>query len=236
MARQLNINLSGAIANIIMYERNGQHYARTRPSKVRQSKATRSAAAQFAIANKISAALRAGLGIALPDRNKNELRSRLISPILRWVRSQKDPEKSVDLPFITGFQFNAETSIKDRLKKLPVIAWNRNEILLNFSLVPAKDILVPAGAIKVHFQVVATCFSAREPKKNAGNHIAEFSIDYSTTRTERIIEIPFALKKGELAVIMLTIRYDSKQKIVSDKRWLPSGIIGSCFMNDGPLT
>lgn len=233
MAQQHASFLKGKFANLILYEMNGRHYARTVPAKVRQSKGTKTASKKFGEASRISTALRAGLSQALPDRNKRNLRNRLISPLYGWVRSDKQPGKTINLPFITGFQFCEEATVAERLRTIPVIEWREDAIVVSFLLESAKDITAPVGTEKVYIQLAATSISTKDTSKGIRNHISEWIIDYpSTGELSRTINIPFGVTKNELAVIMLSLKYEVKANIIRNKRWLPSGIVGSCFVND----
>jgi hypothetical protein len=235
LAIQHNINLKGKLANIIMYERDGKYYARTAPARVRQTKATRKSAGEFGEASRISAGLRLGLGNALDGAaNTNKLRNRLLPALIQLGRTKKTPGQNIDIPGLVGHQFNADISINDRFKKKPLIEWRPDQITLTFPLIkPAKEISAPARTGSVVFEIAATSFPLSDPRQTAGTHITQFIIDHTAESiASRQIQIPFGVKPGELAVVMLSITYEVKNKLVQDTKWRPAGIIGCCLVND----
>ena len=233
MALQHHVTLKGKIGPVINYEVNGKFYSRSIPKKVRQTDATKGKAKLFGIASGLSRAIRSGLAGALPDANTNILRNRFIKPVYRWVCAETIGTQEFELGLLTQFEFNEKTSIRARFRRLPGIKWEHDHIILNFvPLNPKHHIIAPAWTTKVHVEIAATVVTTGDTPQPIAQHTVSYIIDYNAAlEDERIINIPFGVKNGQLGIIMMALKYEVKNKILDDKQWLPAGIIGTCFID-----
>ncbi|WP_089804236.1 hypothetical protein [Chitinophaga sp. YR627] len=113
MALQTSIfPFTGRLGNMIGYRRNGKYYLRSMPQKVRQTKATRSAAKRFGIASKRGALLRRSiygeLDISCDSTHVTRLTAALVNANVN------------NLTNIPGFRFNAATGISHFFAVTPV--------------------------------------------------------------------------------------------------------------------
>jgi hypothetical protein len=237
MARQKKIILSGRVSNIIFYEFRGIACARTRPARVRQTKATKSSAKQFGKAVRMSRVLRSGLDFILPDPRDKSMMYRLNNALLQWLLQTKPGSKlTTDLPFISGFEFNEESLLTSRLKLSLTIGWTtRGKIIVDLpEFVPVRDIAAPAYTKRVHLKIAVTGCSVDDLTAVPRSETTIVDMEYNDKPiAAKRIGLPFTVRAGEIAIVAVGLNYEAAKKgivqLVNDKRWLPVGIAGNCF-------
>jgi hypothetical protein len=238
MASQKNNVFAGMVGNIIFYEMNGKQYARSRPRKFKQSKATKAVSKLFGEASRLSSQLRSGLWKLLPDTNEKEMRYRFDKAIQQWLRNGNPDTSSgtTGFSFIDGFQFSNKASLTEKLKLLLPIDWSQQgKIIINMpKLVPSHDIAAPANTETVHWMIEVVSSTVKERSSLTAQYGTTLDMKY----TEKAIpaqkmELSFKVKPQELIIVVLALKYTVKKygnaSLLNNESWLPAGIIGSYF-------
>jgi hypothetical protein len=237
MAKQDKIFLSGQVGPVIFYEYRGIPCARSQATKVRQTRATKNSAKQFGKAVHIAKMLRAGLGSLLPDAKDIDMRYRFNNALLQWLRNDMPANGSADtdLPFIDSFEFNKESELSGRLKLPLSIDWTKpGTILLTIPrLDPAQVITAPAYTQTVHWQITVTGFSMSKDEVTE-SYSVKMDMDYNKGFiATKQLSLPFVLKPGDITIVALALKFSAEKKgtvqVITDKRWLPAGIVGACY-------
>lgn len=235
MARQINPHLTGSIGNFVYYLFRGKPCVRSKPKRIKQTKATKESAIRFGKAVRISRTLRVGLDGILTDPKDHQMIVRLNTAILHWIRTEKSKTYQTELPFIQKFQFNEEALLSEKLNIEMAISWNTpGKIIIEIpKMDPLKTIYAPAGTQMIRLEIIATGATV-EDGTSIGSYNTQVDIMYKAgVLSEQEIAIPFKLRTGSITVVGLRMKYiKAKQtwtKGVADKRWLPAAIIGGCY-------
>ena len=241
MAINKNNSLSGLIGPVVVYKLNGKDVIRIRPRKYKKSKASQNAAKQFGLASKMSAQLRRQLYRSLEGINQRSMRYRFDGVIQEWLRHGKPGDSdsgSLEFSFIEQFQFNEKTSLAEKLRVRVSITWSRpGKIILNIpAMIPIRDMAAPQNTELVHWIIEASRTSLVNPPGQQGYAIANIDIKYNKNAVKaQTLEINFTLKKAELIVVVLALKYTTNRngdrKILADDKWLPAAVIGSYYQH-----
>ena len=88
MARITDIGLSGSLGPLVFYKNQyGTPCSRTRPARVKLSKASRETARLFGIASSMSAVIRRDLISLLPPEKDLKIMYRLNTVLLEWLKA-----------------------------------------------------------------------------------------------------------------------------------------------------
>lgn len=237
MAITRNNSLSGMVGPVVVYMLNGKNIMRARPSRFKQTKATKAAAKQFGLASGISANLRRQIYRSLEGMTQQSMRYRFNKAILEWLRSGR-PATNSGMPGFSSleqFQFNEKISLRDRLRAQVSIDWSRaGKIILDIpAMVPNRDIAAPQNTASIQWIIEVARTSLKNQLSVEGiPPTAAFNIKYSgKTINSRRIEIPFVLKPGELTIVVVALRYiiNNNPGVLNDEKWMPTGIIGTYY-------
>ncbi|HVY76775.1 MAG TPA: hypothetical protein VG890_18235 [Puia sp.] len=238
MAKTGAIPLKGKISNLIFYEFWGIPCVRTTPSKVRQTKSTKANAKLFGVAVSMSAALREGLVSFLPEDKGRKIMYRLNNALLQWLKYYEPDAKglSVDLREINELQFNEACSLSLRLGARVKADWsNPDRVIIQIpALIPTEAIAAPAHTGSVIWHIAVTGCTQGNNARLTKRAAADFELPYTSDKLPtRQIELPFKLNPGELAIAAISLQYriakGSGSSIVSNPKWLPSGIVASAY-------
>jgi hypothetical protein len=242
---------SGRVGNVIYYTYRGKPCCRSVPSHVRQTTATKQRATEFGVAVRLSYLVRKYFKSILPDEKDKRMLYGLNNAALQWFRTSNLNEDTFTTNnfFIDQFQFNAEALLPALVKRQVITDFSQpNGIaVLIPGLMPGKDIVAPAGTKNIYWQIGVT---------KVRINFKEFRCSVGTTKDmlKKVIEIPYSdqplpaqqitfpyrLSKSALTVVALCLRYETEVKgklqMVTDKRWLPGSIIGSCFGSGGSMS
>jgi hypothetical protein len=246
MGRVKHSSVSGKVANLIYYEFRGKSCCRSAPATVRQTAGMKKSASQFGLASRASRYLRKGLTPVLPDEKDKVILYGFNNAILKWLKELQPDENtfSADNFFIDNFQLNQNALLPILVKKPVHTSFsNTGNISIKIpALKPGKDMLAPAGTIRIHFRAQVTacrldfkdssCYQVerqRGDKRSAG-----IVLDYANQPLpSQTLSLHIEQEKSALTVVVLRLQYEVKKngklQMVTDKRWMPAGIVGSCF-------
>ena len=225
--------LSGRIGNLIFYERNGKTCIRSRAKRVRQTKATKSSAALFGKVATINKALRSGLDKILPESKERAIMLRLNQQLLPLLKHTELKGFSETLPEIDQFQFNEATDITARLNIPFNVDWKKKQaIQLNFSHANLfKAIKSPKGTIAIYLELaIAGCKTA--DATSTANYFTSVKLTAGAPGPATI-ELPCQLQTGCITIVVAALKYEILKNripsIITNKKWLPVGIISACY-------
>jgi hypothetical protein len=143
------IKFTGRIGNLIGYRRNGVHYVRSMPDKVRQSSATRRAARNFGIASRKGKLIRRALLPQLNMRYDGTLVNRLNKALIQAGYTNPDA--------LQGFRFNSHTGLEKIFAQAPVFLPEEGVLKL-----PAQELLPLGPATHLEIRLVAARVDFKE--------------------------------------------------------------------------
>jgi hypothetical protein len=229
MAKQDGAFANGRIGNVIFYRWKGIACARSIPTRVKQTKATRQSAKDFGRAVQLSRHLRGYLSPCLPNYKSKEVMHTMNAALLSWLR-QENPEE--DISFI-GLEFNEKSTLSSKLKQQPVVDFSKKgKIIISFPrLKIPEQIPAPSNTTSVRMDIGAV-----------GLILSDFQVPAFTSASVEIPykdgllpemkkELAFNCKPGSLNVVAMSLHYIatkySEVKEVVDPRWLPAAIIAA---------
>ena len=226
MGKQGNMKFVGTVDNLIYYKWKDIYAVRTKPVKVKQTKASKQQSRLFGMAAHTGAVLRNLLKPALPDAKDRAMMRRLEQAMVQWLRSgaYSTNEPQDNLSFITGFEFNEQSVLTSRLK-LPVTVTRTQQstvAVLIPQLQPVKDIAAPAGTKKVAVKLrAAACSLANDNNINCTG--MELNIDYNDALLPaQQVELPVSLEAGNITIVMITLEYtvvkNGIERVIKDKQ------------------
>jgi hypothetical protein len=219
--------LSFTVNNVIFYECQAELRARSKPGKVRQTKATKRSAGHFGEAVFISKCLRDGLYQLLRGQKQNEIMLRLNNALFKWILAGKSIH---DIGEIRDFQFNTKTGIRERLKWPLQVNWTASHMQIPIpAIIPSEKIVAAAYTREVEWKVVVT-----------GCHLKTGHITYSPVITLTIpyqdvelpaqeITIPFVAEPGSINIVVASMRslvlLRGELREHKNLRWQPMDIV-----------
>src|SRR5690242_13364661 len=215
MGKQKDLKFVGRIGNVIYYERNGGFYTRSAPSKMRQTKATKAASSNFAMASGVSRVLRSLLEPAIPFPKDKNMQNRFRGALMKWRQLQTVEQLTpiTGLPYIQGFQFNAATAVPERWKVSLTVNQQIGEMLhLHIpAFIPKEKIAAPAWTSRADCTVVAASCNLNTIAN--GNCVQTFSIPYDAEPVPaQDIPLHIATPAGSLVVIAVSLTYFVSKK------------------------
>lgn len=236
MALQHKIFVSGSIGPVIFYERNGVPCARAKPTKVRQTKATKAASKEFGKAVRYSRILRDALQGIIPFPKDKSVMYRLNNALLDWLRASKDDhEVRIRLAkYFEKFEFNKESELSYRLRKNPLVSFETPGIILvNIpAFLPKSDIAAPNNTRSVAWEITAV--SCNTNSELPWRYSTRLEMNYDTNPIPgQEIKIPFKINSNDLVLVVISLKYtamrNEKLAVVSEPRWLPAGVVAATY-------
>lgn len=233
MAIQKDLKFRGTINNLIFYERMGGFYVRTKPARVNQTPATKARAQDFAQACRLCKTLRTMLAPVNPCGKDKGVMRRLNKALLQYLLGSQQQNDNLDnsLQFITGFQFNDQTDIRERLKtKISVNTPDPDMLQLRLpALMPGRDISAPAHTKFVEWKIMAAACSVKDAVAVC-DYATGLMMPYDDTMIPpQAIPLPLPAADDNLKVVAIALQYHAMKKgmaeLANDLRWLPSGIV-----------
>ena len=241
MARVSKNNLKGPLGNLVFYESRGLSLARRRPDRVKQTKATKSAAKDFGRAVRYSRLIRDSL-TGLIDPKDKPMMYRLNNELLQWLRESKGdgPMMSQHILRLEGFEFNEDCFLRRRLKVEPVVDFNTSgKILVNIpAMKPSPDIIAPRDTESIEVNIMALrCNTRGKPAIYTDppeEYMLVHNINYNNTPIPtQQLELPFRSIPGDIVLVVMGLKYfmmkQNKLVQVVEKRWLPAGVVGVSY-------
>jgi hypothetical protein len=211
--------------------------ARKKPTVVKQTKASIAQSAVFGKACHISAMFRMLLKPVLPDAGDKKMMRSFERAMRQWLYGNPldTNQKTSNLPFLTGYQFNEVTGVSERLKKQLEVTRNpAGGLIINVpELVPAVNIIAKAGTKSIKLTLTAATLHIDNDTAMA-NYTTELNIPYNkTTIPAQQLDLPVNPAPGNLTLVAVSIEYNtnsaSPTNFINDKSWTPAGIVGSFY-------
>ncbi|KAA2243812.1 hypothetical protein F0L74_15160 [Chitinophaga agrisoli] len=213
MAKQTGvIKFTGKLGNLIGYRRNGKHCLRTMPETVRQTVATRQAAARFGVASRKGKLIRRAIVPRLDIRCNGTLVNRLNRALILTCKN--------NMQTLEGFRFNPHTGLDKLIPQLPVYT---SAGILHL---PAQELPKPGTATHLEFCAIAVRINFTERRVV---HVEEATtlIDLRTPFTG--LDLPISAPgKGALLLVLQVRACTAHNGIIQasgDRRQVAADII-----------
>jgi len=211
MAKDLNIQFSGRIGPLIGCLRDGKYYYRSRPQKVRQTKATKQSSNNFGLASKAGKIMRLYLAQSIPNAKDLHMHKKLAGSIGNWLGLFKglSPEPTAEIPFVNHFNFNPELRLEEKLKIVPDFKQTGPGITeLQFpAFVPVSAVKAPAGTTHLEFCISSVALRL-DDDACYGNTTVTITIPYSNTlQHAQQVALPLQTQAGNILIAALQLRY-----------------------------
>ncbi|HUR65225.1 MAG TPA: hypothetical protein VMZ03_02640, partial [Chitinophagaceae bacterium] len=234
MARQTGSFIKATIGNVIYYEHRGIPVMRSKPTQVRQSKASKKSAQEFGRAIIYSRKIRSSLRDLLVPGDRSVM-YRLNNAFLQWLKDSR-ADKKLLAEYITelrSFELNESSRLTSCLRFKPEAEiYQTGKIFVVIpALTAAKDISAPANTRRVRLTIIcARCTTLDKPVQvqvNPEDHQTVMEMDYNDTRhPAQRVEISFKTTRGDIVLVAIGLSYFvMKQKNlirVTDPKWLPA--------------
>jgi hypothetical protein len=226
LGRQKNIQLSGSVSHLVFYQLNGESYVRSKPTRVKQTKATHQRANDFGKASKIAKAIRVCASPILAFKPDRDLINRLNKAIYACIcNNEMISDKS--LPSLTGFEFNEKSELSARCKiKIPTPVIDHAGITIQLPAFNVmQKIVAPAFTKKINIKITGVGIDLKNPHVYNSSNVATI-IEYNNTHIPaQQIKFPITINKGSLLLLLISLEYTTDKKIITDVRWLPASIV-----------
>jgi hypothetical protein len=219
MGKLSNVMFSGTVANLIFYEINGKHYVRTKPQKIKQTKATKAKSSLFGKASTLAKEIKNCLVTILPDARDRNMQNRLRTAMFNYLNAQQS---------LQGFEFNSQSLLADKLKLKPLVSYTANECCINFpAFIPQQSIKAPKDASKIVITIAALSIelSNLQPTRI---HTQPFPFDYTDAlQPANQITFPVNLSSSALLLIVMKMQYVTGiGNIIYKPIWQPCAVVG----------
>jgi hypothetical protein len=239
MAKTTEIALSGSLGDLIFYKHLGISCARTRPARVRLSRATRRTASLFGIASAMSAAIRRELVSLLPAEKDPMIMYQLNTVLLQGLGTGL-PEAGglvTRMPFISLYPMIDQNPAWGKMRVDPEINWEEpGTVTLTLpALIPEKQLLAPPGTESVRMQIMALSCKVANPCLVSSSHATFVDITYNREEQEASrLALPLTQLPGEVALLVLGLKYTvasaENRAVCTKKDWQPVDIIGAAYL------
>jgi hypothetical protein len=238
MGKQTNLKYVGRDGNVIYYQLNGGYYMRMAPGSIKQTAATKIRSSNFAIAAGANRVLRSLLLLIIPFPKDKKMQNRFGGAIMKWLQLQtpEQLEPAPRLPYLSDFQFNEATSIRERWKVPLTVNKQAGDVLqLHIpAFIPKEKIAAPAWTNRVECTIAAASCDLKNSLGN-GNSIHAFTIPYNDTPVPgQNIQLTIPMPAGSLVLVAVSLTYfvskKSKQVATDNIAFIPSGIVAAMYV------
>lgn len=219
--------LSFTVNNIIFYECQAELRSRSKPDKVRQTKATKRSAGQFGEAVFISKCLRDGLHPLLHGQKQHKIMLRLNNLLYKWIQAGKSKH---DMREIIDFRFNLRTGCRERLRWPLQVNWLSSHIQIPIpAMVPSEKIVAAAYTQEVQWKIIVTGCNLKSGKITS-SPVKTLTIPFlDTEQPAQDIEIPFVAAPDSMNIVVASMRsfVPTRGELKEHKalRWQPMDIV-----------
>jgi hypothetical protein len=234
MANKKQMEYSGKIGNIIMYRWKNKNCIRAIPLKVKQSEATKLAAADFGKACSISRILRKSLSSLLPGYKELSLRNGFNTAVLKWLRTYDPVIPTSYVPFIRQLSLS-KPGYLNSVKKYASANWQQpGKLIVDLhALNLPTDLPAPKNTKSVLIQIAIAGCRIDKPER-ATHELREIEFSYEpSSMPARSIEFDIIREAGSLYIAVLSIRYriyyEDELVICENEDWMEVGVVGSWY-------
>ena len=246
MGRAKNLLATGKVGNLIFYEYRGQQCCRTAPGTVKQTAGMKKNSSRFGLAACASGYLRSYLEPIFHDAKDKTMLYGFNSAINKWLREFQPNENTFSTSnfYIDNFQFNQQALLPVLVKK-PINARFTGSGAITIDvpeLMPGTDIIAPPNTVHIHYKARVTgcvldfnrnyCFHVHHNRDDKRND--RITLEYGEQPLPpQSISLQIQPMQRALIVVVFGLQYEVRQgkktALLTDKSWLPVGVVGSCF-------
>ena len=219
MAVQKGLFLVGTYDGLIYYRRSeGLYCVRRVPAEVRQSAATKAAAADLGTKSRSASLIKNAFGPLIGSNKDKRMWSRLLTAVGKVMEADTSDAKGKrcvphgNLDFLAGFQFNAEAETGKVLKVQPEADFSQAG-KAGFrlpELVPQRDMRVPKGAdtVVISCQAAVLDFAEFSSEVSAAGEII---IPYTDALyPARYLQFDYEAEAGNAAILAFAVNFFKK--------------------------
>lgn len=226
MARQVGMEITGTIGNVIFYERQGSYLLRT---VQKQAEASKKAAKKFGQASSTAKILRQLLLPLLPNPKDRDMQNRL-TPAMREFLSTISDNSSINPVSnpLAGFRFVGSSDLKHCLHfSIGIMQQADGNIHVEIPAInPYQSISAPEGTDRIELRLMSASFST---SKSLGSASMPGVLNIIYTDEMQPAE-SFILKKqadaGGIIVIAAALSYWKNERLISKVGYMPVEIVG----------
>lgn len=219
----------GRINNVVFYQLGNTPVARSVPAHVQQTKATKARSHNFGVTASAGRILRSYWQQLLPNPKDKKMQGRFSGAIAKWLGQANVQElpPQENLPFISGFQFNSETTIAERLRLPLAVTATAGGLLIDLpAFIPTQCITAPVRTVNVELLFAAAACGLQQNEYRGGAE-AQLQIPYNGNQQpaqQLVLAVPVAT--GSLLVTVAAIRYTLTNGTVEQRAaFLPAGVL-----------
>lgn len=233
MAIQLTNYVSGRIGGVVFYQRLGQHIARSLPTTVKQSTATRRRSLNFGVACRAAKTLRTLLAPVIPFPKDKAMQNRFAGAIAKWM-GQSDPltmPTTAEISFVTGFSFNDQAHLPEKWSSSLVVTQPSSQLIeVNIPpFIPTRDIPAPAHTTEIKCTIAAAVCQLASGEA-ISSYQASFTIPYTDKEhSAEKIELPVSIVAGSMVVVAVGLEYFGRNGMESKPAFMPCGVVNASF-------
>jgi hypothetical protein len=234
-----NYAMNGTIGSMIFYKYNGVPVVRSKPSFVRQTKATKQCSQDFGKAVSFSKELRDSIEKLTHVSRDRSLMYRMNKALYQWIRESKNDDSLLaeKITLLNNLQLNQAVPDKRKISFSPEVDFEKPGVIVVTipPLQPAKDIVCPESTDTIELVIVAARCNTEPVQTRAYLPLSEKKIllDYKTTYNEQTVELPLPTFPKDIVIVAIglnfIVRTSFSEYIVFDKEWVPGKIVGVKF-------
>ena len=232
MARQVGMEITGTIENIIFYKRQGKFLLRT---VQRQAEASKKAAKNFGQGATKAKLLRQLLLPFLPNPKDRDMQNRL-TPAMRQLLVLLTEHKAIQPANnpLAGLSFTPDSNLKDCLLfPWTITQQSDGNIRMQLpALNPIDAIVAPPGSTRVELQAMAVAFRMDDDQTFAGSHEILMIPYIDEMQPERTVILGMQAETGSLVVVTVALSYWNGDQRISKEGFMPVEIVAA-FKNSG---
>ena len=238
MPSQINLQITGRIGNMVFYKLGDKYYSRSVPSKVKQTKATKKRATEFGKASRAGKTLRQQLWPVIPFPHDNQMQTRLVSAIFRWLKSSTGNtlQPCNDVPYVSNYQFTEGYTVNERWKvALQVNHSSGGMIEVTIpAFNPAAAISAPANTVSVTCRISAAGCNINNGAAT-GSCNTSLNFDYNDKEVPaQIVSLPLEMPAGSLVITAISLEYkyikNGHLQKTANKAFMPAGIVSAMYL------
>lgn len=231
--------ISGSLGRVVFYELNGVSIMRSKPVRVRQTRATKASAKEFGRMSGYSKLIREYWGL-LGRFSQRDLMLRLNSALLRWNKDSGGDQQlmSRNLRDLRSFELNPDCLLARHCMMSPKMDLDQpGKVLITVPAFKPDDVIKsPRGTYMIKFTwLIVRCntqpvLERKFPRDGYGIAHSEISTNSAKVPEQRI-EMPLNLLPGDLILLALRLTYYTGSvkysREVTEKKWMPAGVLAA---------
>jgi hypothetical protein len=234
MSIQLSSYLKAVFTNMIFYERSRKTCTKRKPLSLANFHANQTKTANPIYCHNLSKHLRQALGPHVSMLHQRSVQQDFTDVLRKWI-SGTDPTSinpAHNLPHISGFDFNEDSSISDRWRvrfKVEPVAKNLLQLHIP-SFVPWDVIAAPAQTTRIVCNITAASCNILQPAEQGCIHYS-FVIPYDNhLLPARVIPLSIPSADGYLCITTVGLQYELKNgRTYNRPAYMPCSVIDARY-------